>query len=232
MKDMPGVHSKLNVEVVGGEPVPPEAKRLHEEARLAGGHGDYDRALELLNRAHQLAPTWPYPLYDAAFTHVLQGDSVQAEALYDEVDRMAPRGFFTCKTSLDCLRREHQGEVPPGFCKAFALLESVDETTKRRALEGIVAKWPTFAAAWWQLVMILEDDDARFHAIEKGLGANPDAETKGMLLINKALTLARRGDKESAARILRELADDPDCTAGTEALAKFSLAGIVEGQAG
>jgi Flp pilus assembly protein TadD len=106
MKDMPGVHSKLNVQVVGGEPVPSEAKRLHEEARLAGGRGDYDRALELLNRAQQLAPTWPYPLYDAAFTHLLQGDSVKAEALYAEVDRMAPRGFFTCKTSLDCLRRE------------------------------------------------------------------------------------------------------------------------------
>jgi hypothetical protein len=128
--------------------------------------------------------------------------------------------------------RQPRPEIPPGFCKAFALLESVDKTTKRRALEGIVAKWPTVAAAWWQLVMILEDDDDRFHAIEKGLGANPDAETKGMLLINKALTLARRGDKESAARILRDLADDPDCTAGTEALAKFSLAGMVEGQAG
>jgi hypothetical protein len=31
VKGMPGVHSKLNVQVVGGEPVPPDAKRLHEE---------------------------------------------------------------------------------------------------------------------------------------------------------------------------------------------------------
>jgi lipopolysaccharide biosynthesis regulator YciM len=53
-----------------------------------------------------------------------------------------------------------------------------------------------------------------------------------MLLMNKALTMERRGDKESAARILRELADDPDCTASTEVLAKFSLARMVEGQAG
>src|SRR5580658_11009241 len=93
MKDVPGVHSKLNVQVIGGEPVPPEATRLHEEARLAGGRGDYDRALELLNRAHQLAPTWLYPLYDAAFTHLLQGDSVKAEALYAEVDRRPRAGF-------------------------------------------------------------------------------------------------------------------------------------------
>jgi hypothetical protein len=223
MKDLPGGPSKLNVQMVGGEPVPPDAVRLHEEARVAGGRGDYDRALELLSRAHLLAPTWPYPLYDAAFTHLLQGDSVKAEALYAEVDRMAPRGFFTCKTSLDCLMRERRGEVPPGFCKAFALLESVDKLTKRRALEGIVAKWPTFAPAWWQLVMILEDDDARFHAIEKGLDANPDPETKGMLLINKALTLARRGHKKSAIRMLHEVVDDPASTIGSVALAKVSL---------
>jgi tetratricopeptide (TPR) repeat protein len=229
MKHLHGVPSNRNVEVVGRDAVAPHAKRLHEEARVAGSRGDYDRALELLDRAHLLAPTWPYPLYDAAFTHLLQGDPVKAEALYAEVDRMAPRGFFTCKTSLDCLRRERQGEVPPGFCKAFALLEWVDKPTKRRALEGIVAKWTTFAAAWWHLVMILEDDDARFHAIEKGLDASPDAETKGMLLINKALILARRGHEESAIEMLHEVADDPDCTMGTEALAKVSLTQILGG---
>jgi tetratricopeptide (TPR) repeat protein len=218
----------MNVKVVGNEPVPPEAKRLHEQARIAGGRGDYDQALDLLKRAQALAPTWPYPLYDAAFTHLLQGDYAKAETLYAEVDRMAPRGFFTCKTSLDCLRRERRGEVPPGFCKAFALLELVDKPTKKRALEGIVAKWPTFAAAWWQLVTLIEDADARLYAIEKGLEANPDAETKGMLLINKAVTLARH-DKEGAIRMLHEVVDDPDSTMGAQALAKVSLMQMGEG---
>jgi hypothetical protein len=95
------------------------------------------------------------------------------------------------------------------------LLEGLDRPAKKRALEEIVAKWPTFAPGWWQLVILLEKDDARFNAIERGLDASPDAETKGMLLINKALLLARRGDQEDALRILRELADDPDSTLGT-----------------
>ena len=58
-----------------------------------------------------LAPDWPYPVYDAAFTYLLQGDSLKAEERYAEVDRMAPRGFFTAKTSLDCLRRDRKSVV-------------------------------------------------------------------------------------------------------------------------
>jgi hypothetical protein len=49
-------------------------------------------------------------VYDAAFTYLLQGDAVRAEQYYAHVDRLAPRGFFTCKTSLDGLRRELAGE--------------------------------------------------------------------------------------------------------------------------
>src|ERR1700685_177920 len=68
MKDRPGAsgNTRWALAVPDPLPIPPEATRLHEEARVAGGRGDYDRALELLSRAHSLAPTWPYPLYDAA----------------------------------------------------------------------------------------------------------------------------------------------------------------------
>jgi hypothetical protein len=42
--------------------------RLHKQARQAGGAGDYKKAITLLERASSLAPAWPYPVYDAAFT--------------------------------------------------------------------------------------------------------------------------------------------------------------------
>ena len=103
---------KVRWEVIGSDSIPAEASRLHGQAREAGGRGDYKRALSLLEQAHRLAPEWPYPVYDAAFTYLLQGDSTKAEEHYAEVDRLAPRGFFTAKTSLDCLRREHAGVVP------------------------------------------------------------------------------------------------------------------------
>ena len=226
--DLKGASGKVRWEVIGAGAVPSEASRLHLEARAAGGRGDYQRALDLLSQAHRLAPDWPYPVYDAAFTYLLQGDATKAEEYYAEVDRMAPRGFFTAKTSLDCLRRERVHVLPSGFCMGFASLEWMDDKAKKTALlEGIVEKFPTFPAAWKELSSLLEDEDARLRAITQGLEHDPDPETKGMLLINRALILHRRGEHDSAVTILGELALDPQSTLGTETLAKAMLAQVV-----
>jgi hypothetical protein len=163
-----------------------------------------------------------------AFTYLLQGDSTKAEEYYADVDRMAPRGFFTTKTSLDCLRRERAGAVPAGFCQAFATLEWMkDKSEKRALLEGIVEKVPAFPPAWKELSSLLDDDDARLRAITNGLEHDPDPDVRGMLLINRAMVLHRRGDHESAVKILGELALDPQSTLGTELLAKATLATFV-----
>jgi tetratricopeptide (TPR) repeat protein len=223
--DLAGFTGQVQWEVVGAEAVPPEAVRLHRQARLAGENGDYDRAVQLLDQAHRLAPNWPYPLYDTAFTYLLQGDAVRAEQYYAQVGRLAPRGFFTCKTSLDSLRRELAGELPAGFCTAYATLEWVrDPAEKRAILEGIVGRFPTFAPAWNELSNLFEDPEARLEAITRGLAAAPDDDTKGMLLIRRAVTLHARGESAEAVRILGELALDPTATLATESLAKYALA--------
>ncbi len=228
IKDLKGASGSMGWEVIGAEAIPPEAERLHAEAREAGGRGDYSRALVLLEQAHRLAPDWPYPIYDSAFTYLLQNNVTKAEEYYAQVDRMAPRGYFTAKTSLDCLRRERAGAVPAGFCKAFALLELSDDNANKRALlEGIVEKYPTFPPAWWRLSGLLDDADARLRAIARGLAHDPDPETKGMLLINRALVLHGRGDRDGAVSLLGELALDPQSTLGTEMLAKNLLANVV-----
>ncbi|GLZ02784.1 hypothetical protein Acsp03_02510 [Actinomadura sp. NBRC 104412] len=213
------------MEITEGGAVPAEAQRLHQQARMAGQEGDYDGALRLLERAHAQAPDWPYPPYDAAFTYVLMGDIVQAERAYAQVDQMAPRGFFTCKTSLHILRRELAGELHEGFARAFLMLEFLDDPGRKRAiLEGIVAQFPDFAPAWKELAGLLTDDpDARLRAIESGLAATPDAETKGQLLLNKALIVNQRGDRDEAVRMLRDLVADPESTLSTVSLAKMTL---------
>jgi tetratricopeptide (TPR) repeat protein len=226
--DLQGVSGKVRWEVIGGGAIPAEASRLHAEGREAGGRGDYLRALNLLEQAHRLAPDWPYPVYDTAYTYLLQGNVTKAEEYYAEVDRMAPRGFFTAKTSLDCLRRERAGALFPGFCQAFAPLEWMDDKSGKRALlEGIVEKFPAFPPAWEELSSLLEDADARLRAITRGLEHDPDLETKGMLLINRALVLHRRDDRDGAVKILGELALDPQSTLSTEALAKATLAQVL-----
>jgi tetratricopeptide (TPR) repeat protein len=223
--DLEGVSGTVRWEVIGAGSVTPEASRLHTEGRAAGSRGDYARALELLNRAHELAPGWPYPVYDAAFSYLLQGDSVKAEERYAEVDRMSPRGFFTAKASLDCLRRERAGTLPPRFCMAFATLEFMEDKAKKKAmLEQIVAKFPSFPVAWKELSNLLDDRAARLEAIARGLEHDPDPDTRGMLLINKALILNGQGNHDDAVAILGALALDPESTLATEALAKAMLA--------
>ena len=228
-RDLEAFTGQVDWQINGGHTVPTDAVRLHEEARAAGARGDYNRALVLLDAAHARAPGWPYPVYDAAFTYLLQGDTDTAERCYTQVDRLAPRGFFTCKTTLDCLRRERAGELPDGFCKGFAALESLDDPFRKKTiLDGIVARFPGFAPAWKELAALLDDPGDRLRAIERGLEAWPDPETRGMLLLNKALVLNQRGEQGAAIAILGDLALDPASTLATETLAKATLAQVID----
>lgn len=226
--DLAGFTGSVNWEIIGDEHVPDEARRLHQQGREAGAQGDHERALALLDQAHALAPSWPYPRYDAAFTALLSGQTTRAEELYEEVDRLAPQGFFTCKTTLDILRRERAGTLFPGFTKAFVELEWLDDRVRKaEILQEIVRRYPGFPPAWKELAMLLDDPDERMRAITNGLEGDPDAETRGMLLLNQALLLDLAGDKTAAVRILGELALDPSATLGGEALAKFALGRIL-----
>src|SRR5262245_10794358 len=157
--------------------VPAEAVRLHEEGRAAASSGDPVRGLELLNAARELAPDWPYPAYDMAFTYLLGDYLDEAERWYAHVDALAPRGFFTAKTTLHTIRREQRVELPSGFTKAYALLELQPPEVRVRALEQITAKFPSFAPAWKDYAAQLDDDDARLAALDRGLAADPDDET-------------------------------------------------------
>jgi len=203
--------------------IPSEAHTLHQEGRKAGAEGDLVRALELLFRAHQLAPDWAYPPYDIAFTYLLNEDLEEAEKWYAVVDSLEPRGFFTAKTFLHTIRRERSGELPRGFSKAFAMLEWLPEDTQRDALQKIVASFPAFAPAWKQLAYLTGDEDAKLEALNRGLAADPDDETYGMLMLNKALLVGRRGQRALGKQMLHELLGDQRCTAGVEALARMSI---------
>ena len=102
-----------------------------------------------------------------------------------------------------------------------------DKAEKRATLEAIVAKFPAYPPAWKELSVLLDDEDARLRAITRGLENDPDGETKGMLLLNKAMILDHRGDHDGAVQILGGLALDPEATLGAEVLAKAALAQIV-----
>ena len=231
--DLKAAEKQPRSETAVPKDVPQEAQDLHGSARQAGSKDEFDKALELLERAHKLAPTWPYPVYDAAYTYLLKGDTAAAEAKYAEADRMAPRGYFTVKASLDCLRREREAKVPAGFCKEFIALESLDNTGKKRGiLRGMVEKVPEFPPGWKEILPFLEGDESRLKAIGMGLAHDPDDDTKGMLLIGKATILYKRGDRAEATGILGQLALDPRTTLAVEQLAKVTLMNLLGESAG
>ena len=86
--------------------------------------------VELLDQARRLAPNWAYPVYDTAFTYLLQGESAKAEERYAEVDRMRHAGFSPPRPRSTALSRAHR-HLFPGFCKAFA--SPSGWTTRRRS---------------------------------------------------------------------------------------------------
>jgi Flp pilus assembly protein TadD len=217
----------VNYEIFGDEDVPAEARALHERGRQAGGAGDYKQALALLTKASQLAPRWPYPIYDRAFTYLLMKDWDAARADYQATVALAPRGYFTAITSADLLVREKKGELPAGTCLAYSVMEDVnDPAEKAKMLRALVAKIPKLAPAWKDLAYLARDEKEKLALIDKGLAAQPDAETRGILQINKALQLGQTGEagRASAIRTLGELALDAQSTYGTAEMAKVSLA--------
>jgi tetratricopeptide (TPR) repeat protein len=222
-----GASQTVRYEIEGDYEVSPEAEALHREGRAAGAAGEYEKALALFDRAAAASPRWPYPVYDKAFTYLLMKDAANARASYQKTVELAPRGFFTAITALDALTREERGELPQGTYLKFLSLEWVDsEAQKLKVLRELVEQVPAFAPAWGQLAKALSDDGERLAALDKGLAANPDAATRGELVINKAALLDRRGDRAGAVRMLKELIADPSITEAAATLAKASLASL------
>ncbi len=218
------VTGNVRYEIIGKGNISAAAQSLHQQAREAGGHGDYKTAIALLKQASQLAPAWPYPVYDRAYTHLLMDDVDGARAYYRRTLELSPRGFFAAITALDTLAREQNGDLPVGTYLAYVLLESMQDKAQRDgAVRELIKQIPQFAPAWKEFACLCDDDDDRLAAIENGLAAHPDAETKGMLEINKALVLNLKGDHTAAVRMLGELALDPSSTFGTEHSAKAAL---------
>lgn len=228
-QDLRGVTGKVNWEITSRKPVPNTARELHELGRQAGQQGKSEAALDYFSRAAKAAPEWPYPIYDAAFTHLLQQQYVKALALYRQVDRLAPRGFFTSKTAVHSLQREKEGKIPEGTYFAYLSLEWIVPEKRPKLIQALVDQVPSFAPGWKEKAQTEQDASKRLAYLEKGLAANPDAETKGFLLLNKAAALQEQGKVREAKAILGTLAVDPASPLDIEALAKYTLANLSEG---
>lgn len=204
-----------------------KANLLHLAARDAGQAGNYAMAIEKLQEAMALEPLWAYPVYDLAFTYLLLSDFENALKYYKETDALEPDGFFTTKTAIYSLEGELNGDFPEGLYTFFMQIEWTEEPEKKYAIaKRIVDNVPTFAPAWKELAYLQNDPEERMYSIDQGLEGNPDPETKGILLINKAMLLHEKGDSESAAKLLMELIDAQETTLSNNEIAKVALKSI------
>ncbi len=207
--------------------IPPQAIELHQRARQHGAAGQYNQALELLAQAQRFAPGWPYPPYDMAFTYLLMQDFANARVCYERTVQLSPRGFFTALTALHTLNREAAGELPQGTYAAYMSLEWIEDAAqKAEQVQQFITQLPQFAPGWKEYALLCEDLQERMNALEKGLAANPDAETQGLLLLNKAMIFHEQGDKQAAKAIVGPLAFNSNTTFATEQMARQTLAMI------
>lgn len=103
-----------------------------------------------------------------------------------------------------------------------------DVAEKEGALRRILEIAPAFAPAWLDLALLLTDPVERESALTSGLASEPDAETHGVLVINKALGLFNRGEREAAVEMLGALALDPASSRGAAQQAKMALGILLE----
>lgn len=222
--DIANTTGQVNYEIMENQNIDPKAQALHQEARQLGQAGKYDQSIAKLEEAMRIQPNWAYPVYDLAFTYLLKGDFDNALKFYKKTDELEPKGFFTAKTALYSLEGEKEGKFPKGLYTAYMQIEwTTDKNKKLEIAQMITQKVPDFAPAWKDLSNLLDDKTARLDAIEKGLSKGPDAETKGILLINKALVLSDEGKKGEAKQMLGNLIFSSDVTRSNEELAKFTL---------
>ncbi|MCS3801479.1 tetratricopeptide repeat protein [Niastella sp. OAS944] len=204
-----------------------KAQKLHLEARELGQAGNYEASVAKLEQAIAIQPDWAYPYYDLAFTYLLKGDFDKALQFYQKTDSLQPKGFFTTKTALYSLQGEAAGKFPKGLYGYYLQIEWTEDADKKfEIVKTILANVPDFAPAWKELALLTDNMETREKYIDEGLSKDPDADTQGILLLNKAVIVNEAGNKEEALQILTTLINDPYTTTGNVELAKMVVTQI------
>lgn len=200
------------------------AQDLHQQGRKAGEAGNYQEAIELFEQAHQADPNWPYPLYDLAYTYLLQEQYEKAYEYYKKTEARAPDGFFTTKTALWTLDREQDGEFAPGLYRTYLQSEWLADDQRLSILQQMIKRFPTFAPAYKGLLSLYRSPETRWDLIEKALDLDAmDDETYAILLVNKALILKFGQQPDDAERLMHAYLASPRATASGRALANSVL---------
>ncbi|GAA4271799.1 hypothetical protein U6A24_14510 [Aquimarina gracilis] len=213
------------------------ASSFYEQGKKYQKETDNKKAIEEFKKAHKEAPNWIYPIYNLAVLYLLEDDYENALKYYQLADEIAPKGFYATKVALHTLQREKVGNLKKGVYKNYLLLEleglltgegSINRFVNKSAIRELLDEADTFAPIWKDYALFLDTTEEKLNAIEKGLAQDPDIETKGVLLINKAIFSNENGDFKKATKILVNVIFDPNSTVSNVEMAKFYLNSIIK----
>jgi tetratricopeptide (TPR) repeat protein len=205
------------------------ARQLHAQGRKHGEAGEFELALRYFHEAELAAPSWPLPLYDMGLTFLYIKADERALETFTKLDAVAPQGLPGSKRILDSLRREKDGRVPEGTLREFMEIEQLkDIQDARRRLQELTKKAPGFVPAWQELAFTEAKPEEAEKLIAKALSLQPDAASRGTLLVYKATVMWRRGEVDAARKLLKEILADPTTLPDTAAEAR-ELLNIPEG---
>jgi tetratricopeptide (TPR) repeat protein len=206
------------------QPISERARQLHAQGRKHGEAGEFELALRYFHEAEKAAPSWPLPLYDMGLTFLYIKADDKALETFTKLDAVAPQGLPGSKRILDSLRREKDGRVPEGTLREFIEIEQLKDIQEvRRRLQELTQKAPGFVPAWQELALTEAKPEEAEKLIAKALSLEPDASSRGTLLVYKATVMWRRGEVDAARKLLRELLADPTTLPATAAEARELL---------
>jgi len=205
------------------------ARQLHAQGRKHGEKGEFELALRYFHEAEKAAPSWPLPIYDMGLTFLHMRADDKALETFTRLDAVAPLGLPGSKRILDSLRREKDGRVPEGTLREFLQIEQLRDVQEvRRRLQELTKKAPGFVPAWEELAFTEAKPEEAEKLIAKALSLEPDAASRGTLLVYKATVMWRRGEADAARKLLREILADPTTLPDAAAEAR-ELLNIPEG---
>jgi hypothetical protein len=141
---------------------------------------------------------------------------------FQKTIELAPGGFHEAEVAVDTLTRESAGEFARGLYAVFARLEHMPKDQRCFIVGQLLAKNPTFAPGWREQANCVAEPVPCLEVIERGLSSRPDRQTRGLLLVQKAMTMSSIGDTDGAVNVLRPLADSTSLS--TRVWAEIALA--------
>jgi hypothetical protein len=103
---------------------------------------------------------------------------------------------------------------------AYVSLEWAAPEERVELIEQLTQKLPAFAPAWKEKALLTEAPEGKLSLIDKALSLKPDAETYGILMLNKAAALQQTLGEAAALEIVDSLIASDSSTTGTRTLAK------------